>query len=493
MICLGAIARANKANARGVGQFTWGSENDVGTNQWDEKKSARELRVKKFRKLYWVSPSMLRRLGSTRTILARLEHRLLGRRKKSPVAISLLACLIGIYMLVFRQFSHDTHESCQEDLHRSWLGPFASGKKSLKWAQDPEYIVDVLDTQVFLRGTGTSQRYDTCCKEKGTSSSPCVYGGFLYKCTFYPGTLQMDESAPAPSHECLPGQCSWNVCSEGKYLCWESVSRRGISLEKDFACCLDKNTTSGMRTQTFAPTVTPGMSMELTKEYRTRVLVVQTVAPGKYFKLFNSTVWTNKRWARAQGYDFLSAIGVYHGQNEWQSTFNKVFLLRHVYESMLSDYDLLFYLDADVLVQNPYFCVEHFLSPNHLLGAHAGTGKHGTRWNKNAGVVLYNLRHPMMGNFSKAWSDQSEADINDGNDQDFLHGILTEYGKTMQLDALLPVLPNEAPMGQDRGGLATHTAHIKRPDYRDWTGNSVDARVKIAEEIAAKIEWPNGA
>jgi hypothetical protein len=225
----------------------------------------------------------------------------------------------------------------------------------------------------------------------------------------------------------LAGECSWNVCSEGRYLCWESVSRRGTSLEMDFACCPDKNTAPAIdKQQTLTLSVTPSMSIELTKQYRTRVLVVETVAPGKYLKLFNATSPTNKQWAKVQGYCYFYCYWFHvcswsvprrnHGQKEWQATFNKVFLLQYVYTSMLSDYDLLFYLNADVLVRNPYFCVEHFLSSNHLLGAHAGTGKHGTRWNKIAGVVLYNLKHPMMENFSKTWSDQSKGEINSGNE-----------------------------------------------------------------------------
>jgi len=61
-----------------------------------------------------------------------------------------------------------------------------------------------------------------------------------------------------------------------------------------------------------------------------RVVVAQTCGHGAYLPLLAETRRVNERYALGQGFAYLIVTGLYHGNTEWHSTFNKAFILRAV-------------------------------------------------------------------------------------------------------------------------------------------------------------------
>lgn len=163
-----------------------------------------------------------------------------------------------------------------------------------------------------------------------------------------------------------------------------------------------------------------------------RVLVVQTAGFTKYRALLDATRPTNEAYALRNGYDYLSASGIFFGTKESHSTFNKAFLLELALER--HEYDVLLSLDADAMVVDPLFAPAALL-PHHgpnvtLLAASRGASNEPHTWDVNAGVLVWNLRHPRAQDVSEAWAAECRKAVMQGenDDQALLHKVLRALG-----------------------------------------------------------------
>lgn len=230
---------------------------------------------------------------------------------------------------------------------------------------------------------------------------------------------------------------------------------------------------------------------KLSQEHR--VIVAQTCGHGKYSLLLRETRKVNEQFAMSQGFDYMSVVGLYYGSTEWHSTFNKAFILKAILDE--TAYDILFYLDADAMVINPSFpllasfplAYNGRQAETFLLAAHGSSPRHPC--NFNAGVLVWNLSHPLVHNVSSIWVDRSLRSMqNRGlDDQSLLWDILRQLLTHKEQWSILPELENH----DRRKNIATkNIAHILRPTGPgDWSGDTVLARVKSARLLASSIKW----
>jgi len=223
-----------------------------------------------------------------------------------------------------------------------------------------------------------------------------------------------------------------------------------------------------------------------------RVVVAQTCGHGAYLPLLAETRRVNERYALGQGFAYLIVTGLYHGNTEWHSTFNKAFILRAVLMDE-TQYEILFYMDADAMVINPSFPLLGSFPLDYrgrqiqefLLAAHGSSPRHPL--NFNAGVLVWNLRHPLVYNASSLWVKESVGSMRSRghDDQSLLWGILRRMLSNEQQWTILPELQNYDPITRRK-----NIAHILRSTGAgDWSGKTVAARVKSAKQIASEIEW----
>ena len=158
-----------------------------------------------------------------------------------------------------------------------------------------------------------------------------------------------------------------------------------------------------------------------------------------------------------------------------------------------TQYEILFYMDADAMVINPSFPILASFPldyggrriQNFLLAAHGSSPRHPC--NFNAGVLVWNLRHPLVRNVSSLWIEESVGSMRSGgpDDQSLLWSILRRLLSNEQQWTILPELQNYDPSTKSR-----HIAHLLRSTGAgDWSGRTVASRVKWAKQIASEIKW----
>lgn len=222
-----------------------------------------------------------------------------------------------------------------------------------------------------------------------------------------------------------------------------------------------------------------------------RVLVVQTTGYSKYRALLDATRPTNEAYALRNGYDYLCATGIFFGTKESHSTFNKAFLLELVLAR--NEYDVLLSLDADAIVVDPLFAPAALvpnLGPNAtLLAASRGGTDEPHTWDINAGVLVWNLRHPRAQEVSAAWSTECRDAVMRGknDDQSMLHRVLQAIGPEDRRSLLNVFIGHDAQRINYDG---VHVKHVIRPDAEDWTGDTVPSRVRQIGQIARMLRLP---
>uniref|UniRef100_A0A7S0XNY4 Nucleotide-diphospho-sugar transferase domain-containing protein n=2 Tax=Hemiselmis andersenii TaxID=464988 RepID=A0A7S0XNY4_HEMAN len=335
------------------------------------------------------------------------------------------------------------------------------------------------------------EKEPAACARRDGGVVNCLWNHQIYQCAAG-GPYQTEKDEAAPSGECLDGFHSWNVCRNRTFLCKApGLSTRDVM--HHFGHC-----PSSLRTNRTEMVVTrmetkyPEVDLEWWRSGgSSRVLVAQAVGLGNYQRLFAISSPAVRRWCMLHDYDYISAIGHFVGDKEWHSCFNKVFLLQLARKEMHNLYDFFFYMDADAVIVNPSFCVESILSPHQLLAAQVGGDRHKS-WQKNDGVALYNLNHPLAQHLSDTWVQRSYSSIGNKSrtaDQKEWYDILQTYGEEegWPLRELLPVLPFAASDGS-RG--FDNVLHVIREDMFDWTGSSVKDRAERMRRAIAGIEWP---
>ena len=90
---------------------------------------------------------------------------------------------------------------------------------------------------------------------------------------------------------------------------------------------------------------------------------------------------------------------------EYQSTYNKPFILEMVLK--MARYDVMLYMDADAAIERPTWQAHEILQQKFLLAAHSGGDG---AWNINIGIVVYNLTHPHMPMLSELWMRHAGQD-----------------------------------------------------------------------------------
>jgi hypothetical protein len=218
-----------------------------------------------------------------------------------------------------------------------------------------------------------------------------------------------------------------------------------------------------------------------------RVLVAQTAGLSNYSALLDATRPANEAYALRNGYDYIAARGIFFGTKESHATFNKAFLLelalaRHEHDVLLS-------LDADAMVVDSLFAPAALLPNGTLLAASRGASNEPHTWDVNAGVLVWNLRHPRAQEVSAAWAAGCRDAVMRGenDDQTVLHGVLRALGPEACRSLLNTFV------GDDAGRInydGVHVKHFMRADALDWTGDSVPARLTQIGETARRLSLP---
>jgi len=213
---------------------------------------------------------------------------------------------------------------------------------------------------------------------------------------------------------------------------------------------------------------------------RPRVIVVQTAGAGSYHELLKESRVANEKYAAIRGYDYLSVLGVVSGSLEYQSTYNKPFILEMVLK--MARYDVMLYMDADAAIERPSWQAHEILQQKFLLAAHSGGDG---AWNINIGIVVYNLTHPLMPMLSELWMRHAGQDAvralswaGSIDDQDALHSIVRQFLSPAQQVELI----------EKRGTMPVK--HILRPNPTDWTGATASARTVAMKNHVKGIRWP---
>src|SRR6478672_69041 len=136
---------------------------------------------------------------------------------------------------------------------------------------------------------------------------------------------------------------------------------------------------------------------------RLRVKFIQTADPTKYARLLEASAPSTRAFCAFNGYEYEAFVGVKRGRHPWHATFNRIDLLD---EALDADFDgWIVYLDADSFVVDLKFdlaaCLkQHSDAP---LIARAVVPEKAPTWNINAGVLIFNMKHPQTARLIKTW------------------------------------------------------------------------------------------
>jgi hypothetical protein len=103
------------------------------------------------------------------------------------------------------------------------------------------------------------------------------------------------------------------------------------------------------------------------------------------------------------GYEYEAFVGVKRGRHPWHATFNRIDLLD---EALDADFDgWIVYLDADSFVVDLKFDLAAYLKQHSdaPLIARAVVPEKAPTWNINAGVLIFNMKHPQTARLIKTW------------------------------------------------------------------------------------------
>lgn len=103
------------------------------------------------------------------------------------------------------------------------------------------------------------------------------------------------------------------------------------------------------------------------------------------------------------GYEYEAFVGVKRGRHPWHATFNRIDLLD---EALDADFDgWIVYLDADFFVVDLKFDLAAYLKQHSdaPLIARAVVPEKAPTWNINAGVLIFNMKHPQTAPLIKTW------------------------------------------------------------------------------------------
>ena len=135
----------------------------------------------------------------------------------------------------------------------------------------------------------------------------------------------------------------------------------------------------------------------------TRIKFVQTADPEKYVRLLEVSSQGTRWFCDANGFEYEAFVGLKHGWHPWHATFNRIDLLVAALESGFDGW--LIYLDADAFVVDLTFDLSAYLEyhADMALIARASVPEDAPTWRVNAGVLMFNLRHPAAARIIRNW------------------------------------------------------------------------------------------
>lgn len=225
------------------------------------------------------------------------------------------------------------------------------------------------------------------------------------------------------------------------------------------------------------------------------VLIAQYSGFGEYAKFLNLVSPIHQRYAQQKGYDYvilhgtlLDFPGIKRDCNpNPRATFDKIPILEMALSSKM--YDFVLILDTDSMIVNMDIDLTS-LVPDHKLMAAQRVWKYDWKntWDVNAGVTIWNLRHPLAESVTKRWKSLS---LYGDEDENHLETILAKNDDQYFLQTALleipwwkrPVASVENEFNYYQG---TVIKHFKR-DERSWSTNGLVQRLERVREAIQEL------
>jgi hypothetical protein len=132
------------------------------------------------------------------------------------------------------------------------------------------------------------------------------------------------------------------------------------------------------------------------------VKVVQTADPIRYKRMMEATSKTAIAYCERHDLSYESFVGIKRGFYGCHATFNRMFMLTELIERGWSDWVL--YMDADAYFYDLNFDLREYLqSKAHMAAVMATIDGETIPWHINAGVLMFNLGHPVARELLYDW------------------------------------------------------------------------------------------
>lgn len=134
-----------------------------------------------------------------------------------------------------------------------------------------------------------------------------------------------------------------------------------------------------------------------------RVKFLQTADPVKYARLLEASAPSTRAFCAINGHEYEAFVGLKRGRLPWHATFNRIDLLKEALEAGFDGW--IVYLDADSFVVDLKFDFTAYLErhADAPLIARAVRPENAPTWNVNAGVLIFNMKHPQTAWLIKTW------------------------------------------------------------------------------------------
>jgi hypothetical protein len=212
-----------------------------------------------------------------------------------------------------------------------------------------------------------------------------------------------------------------------------------------------------------------------------RIKFLQAADPTKYARLLEASAPSTRAFCAIHDYEYEAFVGIKRGSRPWHATFNRIDLLN---EALDQDFDgWIVYLDADSFVVDLNFDFTAYLEQHAdapLIARAVIPGKAPT-WNINAGVLIFNMKHPQTRSLIRTWKGLFDLSRKAGllllpprlapvNDQILLHWALRVN------PSLVQAVRFEHP-DFINGALASFIVQFLRADAQDF-----DLRISLVAE-----------
>ena len=222
-----------------------------------------------------------------------------------------------------------------------------------------------------------------------------------------------------------------------------------------------------------------------------RLLIGLYSGYDKYAEMLEITAPINKAYARRwnqdlvvlQGTAYIRPIDKNCTPPGRRVTLNKIALLLRAFDKK-DQYDQFLLLDTDALMYDFDTDVTTLLSDEDMVAAErVKTHDMNQTWNINAGVMLWNLHHPLSKKVIRTWKRVALRSVEEGNfrgDQKPLQNVLKQGILREQVSSLW----EEFAYGH--GTVVKH--FIRLPKHSDWKDpNLVDERMPRIKQAVADV------